>query len=67
MVGQLRPGMTRQQVQRILGTPLITDSFHQNRWDYYYQYGKGDKITERRHITMFFSGNTLDRIDGAVN
>ena len=67
MVGQLRPGMTRQQVQRIMGTPLVADPFHQNRWDYYYQYGKGGKITEQRHIALFFSGDTLDRIEGTVD
>jgi len=33
MIGQLHPGMTKQQVQRILGTPLVADPFHQNRWD----------------------------------
>lgn len=62
-VGQLRPGMTKQQVQRALGTPLIADPFHQNRWDYYYQFGKGGTIAERRHVTLFFSGDVLDRID----
>lgn len=67
MVGQLHSGMTRQQVQRIMGTPLITDPFHQDRWDYYYQYGKGDKITEQRHITLFFRGDTLHHIDSALN
>ncbi|HRD67926.1 MAG TPA: outer membrane protein assembly factor BamE [Candidatus Competibacter sp.] len=67
MIGQLHPGMTKQQVQRILGTPLVADPFHQNRWDYYYQYGKGSKITEQRRITLFFSGDLLDRTDdGAV-
>ncbi len=62
-VGQLRPGMTKQQVQRLLGTPLIADPFHKNRWDYYYQYGKGGNIAEQRHVALFFSGDTLDRID----
>ena len=62
-VGQLRPGMTKQQVQRLLGTPLIADPFHQNRWDYYYQFGKGGHIAEQRHVTLFFSGDVLDRID----
>ena len=52
---------------RIMGTPLVADPFHQNRWDYYYQYGKGGKITEQRHIALFFSGDTLDRIEGTVD
>jgi outer membrane protein assembly factor BamE len=62
-IGQLRPGMTKQQVQRLLGSPLIADPFHQNRWDYYYQFGKGGNIAEQRHVTLFFSGEVLDRID----
>ncbi|MBK8183534.1 MAG: outer membrane protein assembly factor BamE [Candidatus Competibacteraceae bacterium] len=62
-VTQLHSGMSKQQVQRLLGTPLVADPFHQSRWDYYYQYGKGNHITEQRHLTLFFSGDTLDRID----
>ena len=62
-IAQLHPGMTKQQVQRLLGTPLIADPFHKNRWDYYYQYGKGGNIAEQRHVALFFSGDTLDRID----
>lgn len=67
MVGHLHPGMTKTQVQRILGTPLITDPFHQNRWDYYYYYKQGRQIDDQRHITLYFSGDTLDRIDGMVD
>jgi len=66
MVAQLRPGMTRPQVLRIMGTPLIEDPFHQNRWDYYYQYGQGGKISEQRRVTLFFRGETLDRVDEAA-
>ena len=67
LISQLRPGITKSQVQRIAGTPLIMDPFHQNRWDYYYHYKKGGEITERRHITLFFTGDTLDRVDGTVD
>lgn len=67
MVGQLRSGMTRQQVQRIMGTPLITDPFHQDRWDYYYHYKKDGKIGDQRHVALFFRGDTLERIEGGVD
>lgn len=67
MVAQLRPGMTKSQVQRIMGTSLIEDPFHQNRWDYYYQYGRGGTISEQRRVTLFFRGDTLDRVDEALN
>src|SRR5690606_17744119 len=36
MINQLRPGMTRRQVRFIMGNPMITDTFHPNRWDYLY-------------------------------
>ena len=36
MVDQLRPGLNRRQVRYIMGTPLIEDSFHEDRWDYRY-------------------------------
>lgn len=65
--GQLRPGMTRQQVQQLLGTPLIADPFHQNRWDYYYQFSKGGRTVEQRHLVLHFRGETLDRIEGVVD
>ena len=67
MVGQLHPGMTRQEVQRIMGTPLVADPFHQNRWDYYYSYRKDGKQVEQRHVALFFTGDTLDRVDGALD
>ena len=67
IVSQLRPGMTKQQVQRIAGTPLIMDPFHQNRWDYYYSYRKGGNPIEQRHVALFFTGDTLDRVDGTVD
>ena len=67
MVSQLRPGMTSQQVQRIMGTPLVADPFHQNRWDYYYSYRKDGKLVEQRHVALYFTGDTLDRVDGTVD
>ncbi|MDQ5910856.1 MAG: outer membrane protein assembly factor BamE [Pseudomonadota bacterium] len=67
LIAQLRTGMTRQQVQRLMGTPLIADPFHQNRWDYYYQYGQGGNISEQRRVTLFFSGDTLTNFEEAAN
>ena len=67
MVGQLHPGMTRPQVQRIMGTLLVADPFHQNRWDYYYSYRKDGKLVEQRHVALFFTGDTLARVDGTVD
>ena len=50
MVAQLRPGMTKEQVRYLLGTPLITDIFHADRWDYVYYYDKAYSKPEERKI-----------------
>jgi outer membrane protein assembly factor BamE len=61
MVDQLRPGMTRDQVRFLLGTPLLTSVFHQERWDYVYylQRGKGNE-RQMRKLTVFFKNDRLD-------
>ena len=57
MIDQLRPGMTRRQVRFIMGNPLITDTFHPNRWDYLYsiQPGGGERYQER--VSLVFDAN----------
>lgn len=62
MIDQLRPGMTRSQVRFIMGNPLITDTFHANRWDYLYsiQPGGGERLQER--VSLVFDGS--DRLAG---
>ena len=64
MVAKLKPGMTRNQVRFILGTPLVVDPFRTDRWDYVYVYYKAGKLAEQKRITLFFEGDTLTRIDG---
>lgn len=66
MMMQLRPGMTRAQVRFIMGTPLLTDSFHANRWDYLYRMQKGGKVVEQRHVILEFEGDQLVRVRGDV-
>ena len=54
MVSRLKLGMTREQVRFVLGTPLVTDIFHADRWDYvYYREVRGDK-PEQRRVSVFF-------------
>jgi len=60
---KVKPGMERDQVRFILGTPLLTDPFHQDRWDYYYSQSKEGKEPERYGATLYFTGNTLERIE----
>jgi outer membrane protein assembly factor BamE len=66
MVAKLKPGMTRSQVRYILGTPLIADPFHSDRWDYVYQMQKGGDTVEFRRIFLTFEQDKLARIEGDV-
>lgn len=66
MMLQLRPGMTKSQVRFIMGTPLIQDSFHKDRWDYFYQMRKDGKIIEQRRVILEFEQDALLRVRGDV-
>ena len=61
MVDQLKPGMSKRQVRFIMGTPLVEDTFNQDRWDYPYSI----RITGS-HVTVFFEGDSLVNITGDV-
>ncbi len=65
-VARLKPGLNRAQVRFLLGTPLVVDPFRTDRWDYVYLYYKAGKLTEQKHITLIFEGDTLARIEGDV-
>lgn len=64
MVDQLRPGMTKRQVIFVMGTPLIRDPFHQDRWDYIYSYQPGGGTRGQEGVTVFFENDQLVRITG---
>lgn len=68
MVSQLRPGLTRDQVRFVLGTPLLVDMFHANRWDYLYrlQSGRTGEVELRRFTVLFDGEGKLDRVEGDV-
>jgi outer membrane protein assembly factor BamE len=67
MVSQLQPGMTRDQVRFVLGTPLLSDIFHENRWDYVYRRGRaGSREIEERRLSVFFDNDRLVRVEGDV-
>lgn len=63
-VDQVVLGMTRSQVRFLLGTPMLADSFHPDRWDYlyYYKEGKTQKV-ERRELTIYFADEKVLKID----
>ena len=64
MVDRLKPGMSRSQVRFALGTPLIADPFHADRWDYVYVQERKGRIVEKRRISVIFKDEALVRIDG---
>ncbi|MSQ53735.1 MAG: outer membrane protein assembly factor BamE [Betaproteobacteria bacterium] len=66
MVSQLKLGMTREQVRFVLGTPLVTDIFHADRWDYVYYREPPGKPREQRRLTVFFVEGKLARVAGDV-
>jgi outer membrane protein assembly factor BamE len=65
-IAKLKPGLSRSQVRFLLGTPLVVDPFRTDRWDYVYTLYKSGKLAEQKRVTLFFKGDTLDRIEGDV-
>ena len=66
MVSQLKKGMTKEQVRFVLGTPLVTDIFHGDRWDYVFYRELQDGKKEQRNISVFFEEDKLARVSGDV-
>ena len=63
-VQALQPGMSRQQVREILGTPLVTSVFHNDRWDYVFTLKRDGVIQQSRKLTVFFEGDQFARSEG---
>jgi outer membrane protein assembly factor BamE len=66
MVAQLKRGMTKDQVRFVLGTPLVTDIFHAERWDYVYQFDRPGQPLVQRRLAVFFDDGKLDRLEGDI-
>ncbi len=66
MLDKLKPGMTSSQVRFILGTPLVVDPFHKDRWDYVYRLERGGKVLEHRRVTVIFENDRLKGLEGDV-
>lgn len=63
-VNKLKPGMSRRQVLFVMGTPLLADPFHNNRWDYIHTTKPGSSShTSIQRVTLYFDKDTLQRID----
>lgn len=64
MVDKLKPGMTREQVRFVLGTPLLTDIFHADRWDYVYFRELASGKREQRRLLVRFKDDKLSTVEG---
>ena len=66
MLDRLKLGMVMDQVKFIMGTPILIDPFHNQRWDYIYSFQKGGGVREQRRITLHFENNKLAFISGDI-
>ncbi|NQZ53831.1 MAG: outer membrane protein assembly factor BamE [Piscirickettsiaceae bacterium] len=66
MINKLKPGMSKSQVSYVMGTPLIIDTFHPDRWDYIYSFHPGNGQREQRRVTLFFEQDKLNLIKGDI-
>ena len=64
MIDQLKPGMSRSQVEYIMGSALINDTFNSNRWDYLYRLKQGDRLSDQKRMSIFFEGDSLKYFTG---
>jgi outer membrane protein assembly factor BamE len=66
-VAKLKKGMTKAEVRQLLGTPLLADVFHANRWDYYFSHRKGrSRSEERKRFTVLFQDEKVVDFSGEV-
>jgi len=63
-VAALKPGMSRQQVREVLGTPLLASVFHADRWDYVFTLKRQGVPAQERKLALLFKGDVLDRFEG---
>lgn len=65
MLEQVKVGQTPDQVRFLLGTPLLTDMFHANRWDYPFYLARGNGEVTSSRVTVYFKDGVVERFDGA--
>ena len=67
-IEQVEVGMTRKQVQFLLGTPMVSDTFHRDRWDYAYYLKQGrSEDVQRRWFVVYFDGDRVARFDRVID
>ncbi len=60
---RVKPGLTRAQVRDLLGTPLVSDAFHADRWDYIFTIRRDGLPNQRRSVVLWFEGDALKTIE----
>lgn len=65
-VARLKVGMTKAEVRQALGTPLLVDIFHADRWDYYFSHVKGGKREDGKRFSVFFEADKVASFTGSV-
>jgi len=60
----VKPGMNRAQVRDVLGSPLLADAFHVDRWDYVFTIRRQGVEPQERRLTVYFNGELMDRFEG---
>lgn len=63
MAARVKPGMSREQVRDVLGSPLLLDPFHGDRWDYVFTIRRQGTEPQRRSVVAHFQGDRLERLD----
>jgi outer membrane protein assembly factor BamE len=66
VAAKLKKGMTKAEVKQLLGTPLLVDPFHANRWDYYFSNVQRGKAQDRTRLSVFFEEDKLVSVMGDV-
>ena len=66
MMDKLEVGMTESQVKFVMGSPLISDTFYPNRWDYFTSVTQGSKTYTEQKISLYFEDNKLARWEGEL-
>ena len=66
MLGKLEVGMTESQVRYVMGTPLVSDTFYPDRWDYYTSITQGETVYTETKITLYFEEGLLVKWEGGL-
>ncbi|HUP97120.1 MAG TPA: outer membrane protein assembly factor BamE [Usitatibacter sp.] len=67
VTAKVKNGMTKAEVRQVLGTPLLVDAFHANRWDYFFSNVKGGRAQDKKRFTVLFENDRVVSFGGTVH